>query len=168
MIATTLRPTATLALLTLLAACGSSQSTSTAAADPNATAADEADPEPNRSVNRPGGHVTFGFRATPRGDTDRVKLVGVLVDLEGEEHVTDLGEWEGELTAVGTEEGELIHLHLTGPEEHEFVAIPVGDDELHLLIDGRRVHRLELEAAARLEADEPLRLNPPRLLEPTD
>lgn len=162
MTATTRTP---LVLFALLAACASSQTGTTSAGEPNAAAAEEPDPEPNRDVNTPGGHATFGFRATPRGDDDRVQLVGVLVDLDGEEHVTDLGEWEGELTAVGTEEGELVHLHLEGPEEHHFVAVPAGDGELHLMIDGRRVHRLEFEAAARIEADEPLRLNPPRLLE---
>lgn len=153
-----------LALGASLAACGASPSGSTTAAEPNAAAAEEPDPDPNRGVNTPGGHLTFGFRATPRGD-DRVKVVGVLTDLDGEEIVTDLGEWEGELTAVETEEGELVHVHLEGPESHEFVAAPVGDGELVLMIDGRRVHRLEFEAAARIEADEPLRLDPPAMLE---
>lgn len=139
--------------------------TSSGAGPTNAEAAREPEPDPNRSVDTPGGHVTFGFQATPVDQTDRVRVTGVLVDLDGEEHVTDLGEWEGELTIVEGAEGELLHLHLEGPENHEFVAVPVGDSDVDLLVDGEPVGRLHFEAAALIEADEPLRLTPPRLLE---
>lgn len=166
MVTTLLHRAGTLALLTLAAAgCASSQHS---AGQTNAEAAREPIPDRNRSVNTPGGHLTFGFRAIPRAGTDRIQVVGVLVDLDGEEHVTDLGEWEGELTVVEPGEGELGHLRLVGPESHEFVAVPVNDSELDLLVDGSRVHRLRFEAATRIEADEPLLLDAPALRDSVD
>ncbi len=148
----------------LLALSGLGCATTSGAGPTNAEAAREPEPDPNRSVDTPGGHVTFGFQATPVDQT-RVRVTGVLVDLDGQEHVTDLGEWEGELTIVEGADGELLHLHLEGGENHEFVAVPVGDSDLDLLVDGERVGRLHFEAAALIEADEPLRLTTPRLLE---
>ena len=159
----TSHPLSALLALALLApfGCGSTQGTSSATT--NAASADEPDPDPNRSVNTSGGHVTFGFRAAPGADEEHVKVVGVLVGMDGEEHVTDLGEWEGELTVAPTGDGELGHLRLEGPEPHEFVAVPVGDTDLDLLIDGRRVRRIHFEAAATIEANRPLLLTPPTM-----
>lgn len=142
-------------------ACGGGSSSN--AGPTNAASAEEPNPDPHRSVDTPGGHVTFGFRAAPGVDEEHVQIVGVLVGMDGEEQVLDLGEWEGELTVAPAGDGELGHVHLEGPEPHEFVAVPVGDTDLDLLIDGRRVQRIHFEAAMAIEANQPLLLTPPTM-----
>lgn len=139
----------------LASACGGP------ASSPATRNASQGEPEPNRAVDTSGGHVAFGFRVTPGADDEYVHVVGVLVGLDGEEHVTDLGEWQGELTITPPEAGELGHIHLEGPVPHEFIAVPVGDSDLDLYIDGERVQRIHYEAGERIRANEPLLLRQP-------
>lgn len=149
---TTLAP-----LLCLAFACGGSQG-GTSHADPMAGA----NPDSNRSVDSSGGHATFGVRVYTDAEHHRVRVVGVMVDVDAEEHVYDLGEWEGEMTEGELRGAEFGHLNFDGVEHHELTFVPAGPTDVDVFLDGALLRRIHAEAPV-VEPAAPLLLTPPTM-----
>ena len=143
-------------LIALALGCSAPQTPTGTVLDPVDPA--EPDPDPRRSVDTTGGDLTFGVRVELDAETQNSRMVGVLRGMNGEEQVTDLGQWQGELTMVDHDEGEFGRLRLEGPEPHDFVIVPTTDGHLDVLMDGERYHLIEV--TGNVSASEPLILVP--------
>jgi hypothetical protein len=149
----------------VLLACGPNQ-------PPPGTAADVQGPADGNAVRRSAfasaSHFTVGLRVA-LGPTEgsRVRLAAVVVDVDGHETITDLGEYVGMPSEDVVEGTELGHIRLiSGDEVHHLTLEPTDDPALlELRLDGAPVRRLELPQPHPVRAGEPFLLDPPRTLE---
>lgn len=112
---------------------------------------------------------TVGLRvALGATDADHVRLEAVVIDLDGHEFVTDLGEYVGRPEEQAPEEGELGHLRLTLRDEvHHLVLVRTDDPaKLELRLDGERVRTLDLPGAETVDPEAPFLLETPALQAP--
>ncbi len=138
----------------------------------SATAADVMGPTDGDAERRTplstGSFFTVGLRiALGPVQGDRVRLEAVVVDVDGNESVTDLGEYVGRPIEQAPEGDELGHLRLTlEDEEHHLTLSPTDDpSQLELRLDGAPVRRLELPEAHPVRSGEPFLLERPATLE---
>lgn len=129
-----------------------------------------ADGEANhRSPWSSGSFFTVGLRVALGGPVveNRVRLEAVVVDVDGNESVTDLGEYVGQPIEQAPEGDELGHLRLTlGDEVHHLTLSPTDDPtQLELRLDGAPVRRLELPRPETVGPGAPFLLQPPSTLE---
>jgi hypothetical protein len=129
-----------------------------------------ADGEANRrSPWSSGSFFTVGLRVALGGPVaeNRVRLEAVVVDVDGNESVTDLGEYVGQPIEQAPEGDELgrLRLHL-GDEVHHLTLSPTDDPtQLELRLDGAPVRRLELPRPETVGPGAPFLLQPPSTLE---
>lgn len=119
--------------------------------------------DPGRTVHEPGGLVTVGFRIVTDGDDGgHSHLEAVVIDMDGHESITDLGEMEAEVVQVEPSDLELGHLRMQeGDVFHDLVLFQTDDpDRLELRWDGELMRVLELPEHDRLEIREPFLLSP--------
>ncbi len=112
-----------------------------------------------------GGHVTVGLRVVLDENTDgsRTHLEAVIVDLNGDETTTDLGEYDGRVTLVEPTATEIGHLQLVeGAIVHDLVLIETPDHQrLQLRLDGVIVREIPLPEHEVVDPQSPFLLRPP-------
>jgi hypothetical protein len=124
-----------------------------------------------RTPSSTASFFTVGLRvALGSTEGDRVRLEAVVVDVDGHESVTDLGEYVGRPVEQAPEGDELGHLRLRGRgEEHHLTLLPTEDpSQLELRLDGEPVRRLDLPAADSVRPGSPFLLEPPERLRARD
>ena len=92
-------------------------------------------PETESTERDYGSHMTVGLRVTldPESETEpRAHLVAVVHDLDGSEEVTDLGTYDGPITEEDAQEGELVRVHVEGPEGYSVTVVNVEDGVLEV------------------------------------
>lgn len=115
-----------------------------------------------------GSFFTVGLRiALGPVEGDRVRLEAVVVDVDGNESVTDLGEYVGRPIEQAPEGDELGHLRLTLEDEVHHLTLSPTDDpsQLELRLDGAPVRRLELPDPHPVRPGAPFLLDSPSTLE---
>lgn len=99
-----------------------------------------------RSGFTSGGHVTLGFRVSLEDDgLQRVRIIAVYQNMDGEETTEDLGAYVGEAEEIRPASGEIGHLRLRhGDEAHDLTVHRLDTGRLELRLDGQRVRELSL------------------------
>ena len=148
---------------TLLAvACGGSPPPATESADDVMGPADGN--AERRTVFSSSSYLTVGVRVRPGAtDTDPVRLEAVVVDVDGNESVHDLGEYVGQASEQAAGEGEIGRVHLTVGDETRQLTLRTTESPQHLELhlDGEPVRRLELPTPHPVRAGAPFLLHPP-------
>ena len=111
-----------------------------------------------------GSFFTVGLRvALGPTEASRVRLEAVVVDVDGTESITDLGEYVGMLEESAPEGTEIGHLRLRdGDEVHHLTLTPTDDPTLlELRLDGAPVRRLQLPQPQPVRAGQPFLLTAP-------
>lgn len=115
--------------------------------------------------NQSGGHVTVGLRVVLDEDDDasRTHLEAVIVNLQGEETTTDLGEYNGDLRLVDSGPSEVGHLQFDeGSIVHNLVLVETPDHQrLQLRLDGEVVREIPLPEHEVVDPQSPFLLRPP-------
>lgn len=142
-------------ILGLLTACGGTQS-----APREPAFVDDAE-----LSQQSGGHVTVGVRVVLDGDVDgsRTHLEAVIVNLQGEETTTDLGEYDGTVRMVAPTASEVGHLQFDeGNVVHDLVLVETPDHQrLQLRLDGTVIREIPLPAHDVVDTQSPFLLRPP-------
>lgn len=132
-------------------ACGASAGT-TDSARPAAFTDD------NRSVDTSGGHVTLGLRVmldTDGDEASRTHIEAVIVDMDGHETVTDLGDFDGIATEVAIVENELGHVRLEGPDGPHELVLMRSERGVEIRLDGHELRQLEVPEGMEVEPQQP-------------
>lgn len=116
-------------------------------------------------TDQSGGHVTVGLRVVLDEDVDgsRTHLEAVIINLQGEETTTDLGEYEGAVRQVAPGPSEVGHVQFDeGDIVHDLVLVETPDHErLELRLDGEVVREIPLPEHEVVDPQSPFLLRPP-------
>lgn len=117
-----------------------------------------------RSGFTSGGYVTLGLRVALDGDgsaAERIRIVAVFENMDGEESMEDLGAYVGSAEEVLPTAGELGHLRLhSGDGDHDLTLHRLETGELELRLDGERVRGFDVPEAE-VRRREPFLIHPP-------
>lgn len=126
---------------------------------------DQAFVESSDISNQSGGHVTVGVRVLLDEDEagPHTHLEAIIVNLDGQEITTDLGDYDGIVRQIAPGPSEVGHLQYNeGDIVHNLVLVETPDHErLQLRLDGEVVREIPLPEHEVVDPQSPFLLRPP-------